>query len=97
MRQSPAARRAQGCLGRSPDHPIGLSIGSRECALHGAIYTERCAWMGVYCGFFHVAAADWPVASQYGKCRNTENCLWLSSHLPGGFDCYDERGQLVKP
>lgn len=90
------------CTGRSADHPIGLCLGLRisskdYCALDGAKYTSPCDWHQSYCGFFRVSAADRVVASQYGSCLRIDTCLWLSSHLPGGFDCYDEQAQLVKP
>lgn len=89
------------CTGRSPDHPVGICYGAQYvCSMDSSGYTRECPFGALppyYCGVYHVAAADAPVAMQYGQCLGVESCLWLATHLPGGFDCYDETASLVQP
>ena len=88
------------CSGRSPDHPQGSCFISQTlCVLGSTGYTQRCpdTLPPDYCGVFHHKSADMSVARQYGQCLGTDSCLALARKLPGGFDCFDAAGHLVKP
>ena len=90
------------CSGRSPDHAQGSCfISQTPCALGPSGYTQPCPPVNPspqdYCGVFHHKSADMSVARQYGQCLGTDTCLALAKKLPGGFDCFDTSGHLVKP
>lgn len=86
------------CTGRSPDHPQGFcSSFDIWCALGASGYVQQCpsTLPEYYCGVFHVAPADEPIARLYGRCLGLSQCESLAADLPGGFDCYDESAKLV--
>lgn len=84
------------CTGRSPEHPQGFCAYYTwdPCALDDSGYLLGCK-PDHYCGVFRHPGADYAVARLHGRCAGKDSCLALSTHLPGGFDCYDELGKLV--
>lgn len=86
----------QPCTGRSPDHLQGFCFSPlwTWCAHDGEKYVQPCPEKSL-CGVFRVSLADSAVARMHGQCMAPHHCLALSTHLPGGFDCYDGEGDLV--
>lgn len=97
---------AQRCVGRSPDHPVGVcawlppTASPQDpatipiCSLAGTTYRVPCpgAPAGLACGVFSPST---PMSEQYGLCMPPDMCKTLASDLPGGFDCYDVTGSLI--
>jgi hypothetical protein len=101
---------AQRCIGRSPDHPVGVcawlpAVSDPHdpstiptCSITGGSYDSACpaAPAGLVCGVFSAAAAlDVALAKQYGLCMPIAMCQTIAANLPGGFGCYDAAASLV--
>jgi len=98
---------AQRCVGRSPDHPVGICepLNPQSDVLDPATYPTCSIVSGQYvrscegswvCGVFYSdAPTDTVIAKQYGLCMQLDACTNLANSLPGGFGCYGAQATLV--
>jgi hypothetical protein len=94
------------CTGRSPGHPFGICVQINgnanpspfwECSMdEGGKILTPCPFVKPICGVFDAAAGDLAAARRYGLCfDDADRCLGLAKTLPGGYLCFDEKGQAL--